>query len=271
MGKRSFKRTIGIDYSGAKKPVVTPKDKKGDDALAVYFADGDAPPRIACPREGSWTRRKIAEWLVDELQKKDTPTLVGIDHAFSFPKDYFQKYNNLLGPSWDNFLDDFVRYWPTHKDDALVKDIRENSGKMRCGETSWLRLTDKLSGSAKSVFHFGIPGQVAPATHAGLPWLRCIRRKLGDEVHFWPFDGWDIPQGKSAIVEVYPALWKWRFERGDMTGHQHDAYSVAGWLSHADRKGFLAQYFKPELSPQECSWAQTEGWILGVLGYIRFD
>ena len=48
---------------------------------------------------------------------------------------------------------------------------------------------------------------MAKSTHAGIPWLRFIRQRLGPRVHFWPFDGWDIPAGRSAIAEVYPALW----------------------------------------------------------------
>ena len=63
------------------------------------------------------------------------------------------------------------------------------------------------------MFHFDVPGQVAKSTHAGIPWLRFIRQELGARVHFWPFDGWDIPVGQSAIAEVYPALWSRGFAR----------------------------------------------------------
>ena len=48
---------------------------------------------------------------------------------------------------------------------------------------------------------------MAKSTHAGIPWLLFIRQRLGPRVHFWPFDGWGIPAGRSAIAEVYPALW----------------------------------------------------------------
>ena len=51
-----------------------------------------------------------------------------------------------------------------------------------------------------------LQGSVAKSTHAGIPWLRFIRQRLRDRVHFWPFDGWDIPAGRSAVVEVYPSL-----------------------------------------------------------------
>ena len=83
-------------------------------------------------------------------------------------------------------------------------------------------------------------------------------------MHFWPFDGWDIPAGRSAVAEVYPALWSRSFARADRTGDQHDAYSIAAWLSRADRDGSLTAFLKPTLTPAERAVAEVEGWILGV-------
>jgi len=114
------------------------------------------------------------------------------------------------------------------------------------------------------VFHFDVQGQVAKSTHAGIPWLRFIRQRLGDRVHFWPFDGWEIPEGRSAIVEVYPALWSRSFAPEERTGDQHDAYSIAAWLSSADRGGSLAGFLGPSLTSSERTVAQVEGWIFGV-------
>jgi hypothetical protein len=99
---------------------------------------------------------------------------------------------------------------------------------------------------------------------AGIPWLRFICKQLGRRVHFWPFDGWDISPGRSVIVEVYPALWNRSFSRENRSSDQHDAYSVASWRSCADRRGKLAQFFKPDLRPYERAIADIEGWILGV-------
>jgi hypothetical protein len=119
------------------------------------------------------------------------------------------------------------------------------------------------------VFLFDVQGSVAKATHAGIPWLRFIRKRLGERVHFWPFDGWDIPAGRSAIAEVYPALWRRSFARGERNPDQHDAYSIVAWLSGADRNGSLAALLKPDLAPRERAVAQVEGWILGAPGLIR--
>ncbi len=76
--------------------------------------------------------------------------------------------------------------------------------------------------------------------------------------------GGAIPQGRSAIAEVYPALWNRSFAREGRTGDQHDAYSIAAWLSQADLNDKLGEFFNPSLTPSERTTAQVEGWILGV-------
>jgi hypothetical protein len=124
-------------------------------------------------------------------------------------------------------------------------------------------VTDIRAG-AKSVFHFDVPGSVAKSTHAGLPWLRYIGRQLGNRVHFWPFDGWEITGRKSMIAEVYPSLWSRSFAKGERTSDQHDAYSVAEWMRQADRDGSLQAFFNTCLLPHERTLARVEGWILGV-------
>lgn len=257
----SFARYIGIDYSGAKTPAASLK------GLRVYQVEGDGHPVEVPPPQSPgkyWTRKGIAEWLVERLGE-DVRTLVGIDHGFSFPLCYFEAHR--LPRNWPCFLDDFQRHWPTDEDQTGVDDVRKGSvgnGAARTGKTRWRRLTEKRARGAKSVFHFDVPGQVAKSTHAGIPWLRFIRGELGERVHFWPFDCWDIPQGKSAIVEVYPALWSHYFDCEDRTGDQHDAFTIAAWLWRADRDGSLSAFLNPDLSPAERTLAKYEGWILGV-------
>ena len=135
--------------------------------------------------------------------------------------------------------------------------------------TRWLRLTEMHAGSARSVFQFNGPGSIAKATHAGLPWLRFIRQRLPGTVHFWPFDGWDIPAGSSVVAEVRPALRRDSFVREGRTAHQHAAFCISAWLARADRDGALTAFLKPDLKPAERTVAKVEGWILGVPGLIR--
>ncbi len=256
----AFDRYIGIDYSGAETP------SSSLIGLRMYVADRvslpvEIPPPLS-PRKW-WSRREMAERLV-ELLSEGTPTLVGIDHAFSFPLLYFNKYQLPL--DWEAFLDDFQLHWPTDDEHVYVDFVREGvhgNGVARTGKSTWRRITEIRARRAKSVFHFDVPGSVAKSTHSGLPWLRYIRSRTS--VHVWPFDGWHIPAGQSAIAEVYPALWSKSFPSEGRNGHQQDAYSIAAWLRRADMDGYLGRFFEFDLEEKERKVAEIEGWILGVM------
>lgn len=257
----AYARYVGIDYSGAETPNASLK------GLRVYAAEGSAQAVEVLPPPSPrkyWTRSGLAAWLVERLAE-GPPTIVGIDHGFSFPLRYFEVHR--LPPDWPAFLDDFQRHWPTDQDHTYVDFVRDGSagnGAARMGNSRWRRLTELRAGAAKSVFHFDVTGQVAKSTHAGIPWLRFLRQRLGARVHFWPFDGWAPAAGQSTVVEVYPSLWRHAYPAEGRTGDQHDAYTVATWLQQADRDGRLKEALQPALVGHERAQAQVEGWILGV-------
>lgn len=260
-GAPAFDRYVGIDYSGAK----TPSDSLS--GLRIYMANQDSEPAEVLPPPSPrkyWTRRGIAEWLVERLSEEPR-TLVGSDHGFSFPLMYFEEHG--LPHDWPAFLDDFQRRWPT--DEIIyvdfVRDGIVGNGKARSGNPRWRRLTEIRARGAKSVFQFDVQGAVAKSTHAGLPWLRYLRQRVGDRIHFWPFDGWELPPGKSVVVEVYPSLWKQQFNQYGRNAHQHDVYSVAAWMQRADLEGTLSSFFRPGFTPSERELAGIEGWIFGVM------
>ena len=255
-----FERYFGIDYSGAQTP------SSSLPGLRLYAATHEQRPAEILPPPSPrkyWTRRGLAEWLAAELQS-GPPTLVGIDHAFSFPIRYFEKHR--LMPDWPAFLDDFHEHWPTDREHMYVDFIRDGlhgNGSERSGDARWRRLAEERS-RAKSVFHFDVQGSVAKSTHAGLPWLRFLRNQCGSKLHFWPFDGWKPPHGRSVIAEAYPALWSRSFPSEQRNSHQHDAYSVARWMQESDAEDRLGAHFEPPLWPVESTTALTEGWILGL-------
>lgn len=256
-----FARYIGIDYSGAE---TADSSCKG---IRAYMAQGSGEPTQVQPLPSPrryWTRRGLAEWLREELDR-DVPTLVGIDHAFSFPLAYFEKYR--LSSNWQDFLEDFHHHWPTDAPHTYVSFLRDDPSGLalkRTGERSWLRLTERWTPAAKSVFGFGVNGEVATSTHAGLPWLLYLRKHCKRPVHFWPFDGWDIPEGRSVVAEAYPALWMRRFPRENRDADEQAAYAAAAWLQWADRSGSLNGFLNPALTAEERGIATIEGWILGV-------
>lgn len=254
-----FDLHIGIDYSGRETPTSrTP-------ALQVYAAfDNDEPRPIPSPSSlaklyKNWCRKEVAEWLIEQARKNIT-FIAGIDHGFSFPISYFQRYGLK---TWPDFLEDFCQHWPTDTDHTYVDSIREKNP-IRTGSPSEFRLTEQWTSSARSVFLFDVQGSVAKSTHAGIPWLCRIRQQVGDRVHVWPFDGWQAPDGKSVIAEVYPSIFRNRYSKEERSPDQQDAYAVARWLSEMDRNGLLAGYFSPPLTEAQKRVADLEGWILGV-------
>ncbi|MEM9656873.1 MAG: hypothetical protein AAF961_00795 [Planctomycetota bacterium] len=258
----TFDLYIGIDYSGRQTSASrTP-------ALQVYAAFGEEEPRrVLSPAATektykNWCRQEIAEWLVQQAKER-IKLIVGIDHGFSFPLSYFQRYGLA---NWDAFLDDFYVHWPTDQPHTYVDSIRESDEgpPARTGGNDEFRLAERWTSSAKSVFHFDVQGQVAKATHAGLPWLRRMRQAVGDRLHFWPFDGWEIDEDKSVVAEVYPSVFRNRYGKADRTADQQDAYATARWLSEMDRRECLAKYFEPPLTAEELAQGELEGWILGI-------
>jgi hypothetical protein len=260
-GIPGFDRYIGIDYSGAETPTSSLR------GLRVYRADlKTAPVEVKPPPSPRkyWTRRGIAEWLAEQL-RQDRVSLVGIDHGFSFPLAYFREYHLAL--DWTAFLDDFQRHWPADQDKVYVDFVREGicgNAAARLGNSRWRRLAEIRARGAKSVFHFDVQGSVAKSTHAGIPWLRHLRQQSTGRVHFWPFDGWHIPDGRSVVAELYPALWDRSFPTEGRDTHQQDAYSIAAWMRRADGDGTLSDFFHPHLEEGQQQTADIEGWILGV-------
>ena len=60
-------------------------------------------PSSTSKQRRNWNRLEVASWLTERLQRGDR-CLVGIDHGFSFPLDYFKR-NKLK--TWSAFLEGF--------------------------------------------------------------------------------------------------------------------------------------------------------------------
>lgn len=248
-----FHRYVGIRYAGRKGP----GDRLRE--LKVFSALEDHEPFLEineADAEGRWSRRELAEWLLARLADPEEPAVVGIDHAFSFPQSYMDRHNLK---TWDEFLADFEEYWPTHL--RAIRDLVP--GNPRTGDPDEHRLTGRWTAFPRSVFQLDLKDSPARATHAGLPWIEYLRRS-GDRAHFWPFDGFEVPAGRSVIAEVRPARLRHRYTRDGLEREAADAYAICAWLQDRDRLDLLEFYFTPPLSAVEQERARLEGWILGV-------
>lgn len=265
-----FGQFIGIDYSGARGP------NHPLTGLRVFCArKSDAPQQIhPYTKAGAlWSRALLAEWLCERLIQAKEPCLVGIDHAFSFPEIYFNQFK--LAADWDTFLDDFCSHWPSDREEMTVRELLLKNcshSEGRIGQSRWRRLTEQRSKGAKSVFHFSVPGSVASSTHAGIPWLRWLRRHpaLQNKLHFWPFDGWLPKLHKHVLAEVYPSIWNKHFKNNQKTQDEHDAWTVCRALQIEFSATDSSRWFSPQswsnhrLSESELLVASFEGWILGL-------
>ncbi len=252
-----FERYIGIDYSGAEAPVSRLRQ------LQVYACEGIGEAEAVPPFDRgarNWCRKEVGAF-VHECLLGDDPVIIGIDHGFSFPADYFRRH---ALDDWDAFLRAFADDWPTDRDHMYVDFVRGREPPT--GSATELRLCETWTAGAKSVFHFDVQGSVAKSTHAGLPWLRALRRdpKVRARTHFWPFDGFTVDAGQSVIAEIYPSLFRRRYPRDGRSADQHDAYVCASWLRDMDTRGALPEYFNPPLTLPERRRVRLEGWILGV-------
>lgn len=248
-----FHHYIGVRYSGRKGPGERIRE------IRVYSAREDHEPYLEQnpdAGDGRWSRQELAEWLLKRITEGEGAAIVGLDHAFSFPQTYMDRHQLT---SWDKFLEDFEGHWPTDK--LSVRELLP--GNPRTGDPDEHRLTGRWTAFPRSVFQFDIQDSPAKATHAGLPWIDYLRR-AGDRAHFWPFDGFEVPRGKSVVAEVRPARLRHRYPKEGLGKLDLDAYAICAWLQQRDQLGLLRPYFTPPLSEEEQERAQLEGWILGV-------
>ena len=150
----------------------------------------------------------------------------------------------LMAPSVSNTLDQTTSVWE---------------------DSAELRLTERWTPGAKSVFQFDVQGSVAKSTHAGLPFIQRLRKSHRKRLHFWPFDGWHPDSGKSVICEIFPSLFRNRYPREDRTVDEQDAFAVCSWMREMQSINRLGDFFDPPLMQRQLRIAKREGWILGVL------
>jgi hypothetical protein len=164
-----------------------------------------------------WTRRGIAVWLTERLAE-DVPTLVGIDHGFSFPLRYFEVHR--LKPDWSAFLDDFQRHWPTDENIYVDFRSRRQGGKWQCAHRKFpLAAADR--GTVRQC-------QIS---------LSFRRAGIGGEVH---------PR-RDSLVALYSAA-----------AGRARAFLAIRWLGHSGGTvrhcGGLSQTLEPRLCARESHW-----------------
>jgi hypothetical protein len=252
---------------------------------------GDAAPVLVTPPGKNWSRRAIAEWLLDQ----DDDLLIGFD--FSFAPPLIERGSYFPGEDLPSTAKQFWAYVDAVCDDddlgaASFLEHRHRShfyfGAADGVKASFLHwrqceiLNKNSSGKTSTVFDAIGASQVAKASFAGMRLLNL----LAPHVAIWPFDN-DGGKG-PVVVEIYTTIAaraagvaKGRSKIRDAasldnvlgvlgskphdalaryTDHATDAILTAAWLRHvaADQA-----YWTPSALNSEI--AQTEGWTFGVI------
>jgi hypothetical protein len=285
---KCFQEFVGIDWSGA-------RENYGGIAVAICEI-GNAPPTLVRSRGKRWTRREIAEWLVDKLNGS-RPVLVGLDFAFGLP---YEEDCGYLGGTTD--IDSIFRLW------SLIEEKSASALDFGCSPfvdhpdhshlfwqesrapAMWVnrkRRTELVCAEVTrtrpdTVYKLIGPKQVGKASITGIRVLKHVRSRTTN-VAVWPFEA----VHKSALVEIYPTLFRMRAMNGigkvrtwpalnqalrrfgsnpaklrlrrPPTDHETDAL-----LSAAGLRAFASD---PEVwAPDEIQSprVQREGWIFGV-------
>ena len=183
----AFDRHIGIDYSGAETATSSLR------GLRVFRTRGGAEPEeVPLPPSPQkyWTRKELAYALVRWLFEDD-PTLVAIDHGFSFPVRYFEKHGIPPATGTCSSTISTVTGLPTRTTCTWT------SFATRAAATA-LRARAAAGGDDSPRYGRAVPSRSFTSMCRGrwpTPLTRGFRgcgssaASFGAQVHFWPFDG----------------------------------------------------------------------------------
>jgi hypothetical protein len=205
---RTFKRFVGIDWSGAKGAT------QSGIQVAEIEANAAGPRLIRPPNGRKWSRSGAMEYIT---QLNDKPTLVGIDFAFSVPWNFggaqfdarqvtdVRALWALVDSICDGTPDLYAGPVWTAPDSPFRPYIFHHHTKHR-GELYYRlkrRKVEHLEGNAISVYHMAGP-QVGAGSFSGMRMLHRLTSSHREGIAIWPFDV--VDGAKTAVVEIYPSL-----------------------------------------------------------------
>lgn len=210
---KDFHEFVAIDWSGALTPLRTP-------SIAVALAPaGQEPPHLSGKL---WSRSMVADWIVSLAQRSNKRTLIGIDCNFG----YSEQVGMLqFGADYTGFdlwaaVEEANVSHENYYAGEFWSPLRHGrhfwvSGKMPPGFLMPRRLTETFCGEAglgwpESPFKLIGAKQVGKGGLAGMRMAYDLKRRLGDKIAFWPFDGQgaeaSFNDARIVVTEIYPRL-----------------------------------------------------------------
>lgn len=287
----NFDRFVGIDWTGAKTPVVSK-------SIAVAECiHGLAAP---CLVRQDWSRQKLCDFI-EQCLSEGHRTLIGMDCNFGYAQDILKKQ---LGPKatahdlWrtvDTLNQDEAnffagRFW-THED---YKSDFWTEGKKPKGFHLSRRITETQCGEKgygwpESPFKMIGAKQVGKGGLAGMRLAHYLKSYYRDKVCIWPFDDPTIwNKATIVITEIYPRQFIMRaglglkklrnatdlnkaleamksapMDHAVVSDHDTDALVTAAGMRHlCGQKETLPKALSQPI--EDRAVLTCEGWIFGV-------
>jgi hypothetical protein len=239
-----FEQFIGIDWSGAEKPV-----KTNSIALATCLVSNNYAP-VAI--QSKLSREDVFHYICD-LMQSGQKVFVGIDCNFGYAKSVAEetfgndiKYSALwqqvenLNTDNKNLFAGNVWKNPRYQDRFWTKGKQPDWFNL----DTLRRITEKaaieqLLGTPESPFKLIGAKQVGKGGLAGMRLVYQLKAKFGDQIAVWPFEQALLNSARLVITEIYPRLFIKYADKGNLKVRDHDSLNVV--LSKLDTKAYRCE------------------------------
>ena len=293
---RLFDAYVIVRWSAASKAAAA-----GADSVLIGLVRRDVRFRNTYSSQAAATRaegeKKLGDILGD-LAKRGERVLVGLDFPLGFPRGLAAGLK-LPGEPWQavwNQLDKMVKdkpdntnnrfgvgaeinrrltggpfpFWGCPPKDALTTLQPKRTREHEAGDLPEMRLTETRVKGAPSIWKLYYNGSIGGQAILGVPMVRRLKQKYGDEMKAWPFEtGWGsagLEEAKLVTAEVFTGPAEAKPAAGE-SKDQTEIRAYAEQLAKLDDASKLAPLFAAPagVDAVEAETARSEeGWILGA-------
>ncbi len=239
---KNFDRFVGIDWTGAKSPIISK-------AIAVSECTMDVAPTLINQK---WSRQLVCNYI-ESLLSGNQRILIGIDCNFGYASEILEHQIGKHKTAFDLWAEidqhcvkdpNFFAggFWQH----GSYKSYFWTEGKMKNGFQMPMRQTEihcrqNGFGHPESPFKMIGAKQVGKGGLSGMRLAYYLKKKHQDKIAIWPFDNDDIcNNAKIVITEIYPRQFIIRAGFGNKKLRTSDDLNNA--LHHLKSKPFNGEF-----------------------------
>ena len=292
---RLFDAYVIVRWSAASKAAA------GADSVLIGLVRRDVRFRNTYSSQSAATRAEGEKKLLailEDLAKRGEKVLLGLDFPLGLPRGLAAGLK-LTGEPWQavwNQLDRMVKdkpdntnnrfgvgaeinrrltggpfpFWGCPPRDALTTLQPKRTREHEAGDLPEMRLTETRVKGAPSIWKLYYNGSIGGQAILGVPMVKRLKAKYGDELKAWPFEtGFGAPDLSGVRIvaaEVFTAGAETKPAAGE-SKDQTEIRAYAEQIARLDEGGKLAPLFgaPKDLPEAGIEIARSEeGWILGA-------